>query len=64
MGAGAPGGIPAQATSDQAEGVVGGVVADPFAGVGAEEGVGVSRRAEHASPQSGVVAQRRQGAGM
>jgi Transposase, Mutator family len=46
------------------QGVVGGVIADPFAGLGAEESVSAGRRTEHTSPLGRVVIERRRGAGM
>ena len=64
MGRGCARWHPSPATSDQAEGVVGGVVADPLAGFGAEERVVPAGGPNMTSPLSGVVAQRRQGAGM
>ena len=62
--AGASGRGPAQPAAQQPEGVVGGVVADPVAAVGAEERRIRARRAEAPRPVLGVAAQRVQRAGM
>ena len=62
--AGAPGRGPAQPAAQQPEGVVGRVVADPVAAVGAEERRIRARRPEAPGPVLGVAAQRVQRAGM
>ena len=55
--AGAPGRGPAQPAAQQPKGMVGGVVADPLAAVGAEERRIRARRAEAPRPVLGVAAQ-------
>ena len=61
---GAAGRGPAELPAQHGEGVIGGVVTDPVAAVGAEECLALSWRAVTPPPVSGIAPQRRHRAGV